>query len=110
MSEENVEIVKAAIDAANRQDWNAAFQEAAPGFELDMSRGLGLMKGVYGDLIRFGRSWRNSPGTGRPFGSSPTNSSKPVISWWCPKPPTGRGVTGSRWYLAPPLCGRSATE
>ena len=48
MSQENVEMVKAAIDAVNREDWDAAFQDAAPGFELDMSRGLGLMKGVYG--------------------------------------------------------------
>ena len=47
MSQENVEIVKAAIDAVNREDWDAAFQDAAPGFELDMSRGLGLMKGMY---------------------------------------------------------------
>jgi len=53
MSQENVEIVKAAIDAVNREDWDAAFQDAAPGFELDMSRGLGLMKGVYGlDQVR----------------------------------------------------------
>jgi hypothetical protein len=38
MSHENVEIVKASIDAYNRQDWDAAFQYAAPGAELDMSR------------------------------------------------------------------------
>jgi hypothetical protein len=31
MSQENVEIVKAAIDAVNREDWDAAFQDAAPG-------------------------------------------------------------------------------
>jgi ketosteroid isomerase-like protein len=53
MSQKNVEIVQAAIDAYNREDWDAAFQDAAPGFELDLSRGLGLMKGVYGlDHIR----------------------------------------------------------
>jgi ketosteroid isomerase-like protein len=63
MSEENVEIVKAAIEAANRQDWEAAFQDAAPGFELDMSRGLGLMKGVHGLaqarplLAEFAKHW-----------------------------------------------------
>ena len=39
MSQENVEIVKAAIDAANRQDWDAVFQDMAPGFELDMLAG-----------------------------------------------------------------------
>jgi ketosteroid isomerase-like protein len=48
MSQEKVKIVKSAIDAVNREDWDAAFQDAAPGFELDMSRGLGLMKGIYG--------------------------------------------------------------
>ena len=63
MSQEDVEIVKAAIDAVNREDWDAAFKDAAPGFELDMSRGLGLMKGVYGlDQVRplltdFARHW-----------------------------------------------------
>ena len=53
MSQENVEIVKAAIDAVNREDWDAVFQDAAPGFELDFSRALGLMAGVFGlDQIR----------------------------------------------------------
>ncbi len=47
MSKENVEIVKAAIDAINRKDWDAAFQDAAPGFELDFSRALGPYRGVY---------------------------------------------------------------
>ena len=45
MSQENVEIVKAAIDAMNRKDWDAAFQDAAPGFELDFSRALGPYRG-----------------------------------------------------------------
>src|SRR4051812_17499940 len=63
MSQENVEIVKSAIDGVNRQDWDAVFQDAAPGFELDMSRALGLMKGVHRlDQIRpvlaeFARHW-----------------------------------------------------
>ena len=46
MSQENVEIVEAAIDAANRQDWDALFQDMAPGFELDMSRAVGPVSGV----------------------------------------------------------------
>jgi hypothetical protein len=47
MSQKNVEIVKAAIDAVNHEDWDAAFQDAAPGFELDFSRALGPYRGVY---------------------------------------------------------------
>ena len=47
MSQENVEIVKAVIEATNREDWDAAFQDAAPGFELDMSRSIGPYRGVY---------------------------------------------------------------
>ena len=47
MSQENVEIVKAAIDAINREDWDAAFKDAAPGFELDFSRAVGPYRGVY---------------------------------------------------------------
>ena len=54
MSQENVEIVKANIDAYNREDWDAfIFKDAAPGFELDFSRAVGPWRGVFGlDQIR----------------------------------------------------------
>jgi ketosteroid isomerase-like protein len=45
---ENVRIVEAAIDALNRKEWDAVFSPAAPDFVLDMSRGLGPGRGVYG--------------------------------------------------------------
>jgi ketosteroid isomerase-like protein len=45
--QDNVEIVRAAIDAVNRQDWDAGFQHAAPRGELDFSRALGPYRGVY---------------------------------------------------------------
>ena len=48
MSQENVEIVKAAIDAYNREDWDAYFKDLAPGFELDFSRAVGPWRGVFG--------------------------------------------------------------
>jgi ketosteroid isomerase-like protein len=41
MSQENVEIVRAALDAVNRGDFDAAFKDAAPGFEWDNSRARG---------------------------------------------------------------------
>ena len=47
MSQENVKMVKTAIDAYSRQDWDALFQDAAPGFELDMSRAVGPLHGVF---------------------------------------------------------------
>jgi ketosteroid isomerase-like protein len=47
MSEENVEIVRAAIDAANQRDWDAAFKDAAPDFEMDLSRAVGPVHGVF---------------------------------------------------------------
>jgi ketosteroid isomerase-like protein len=47
MSREKVEIIKAAIDAFNREDWDAAFKDMAPGFELDMSRAVGPVSGVF---------------------------------------------------------------
>jgi hypothetical protein len=66
MSRENVEIVKAAIDAANREDWDALVQTAAPNFELDMSRsrsfrgasvyGLDQLRGF---LVDFAESWES---------------------------------------------------
>jgi ketosteroid isomerase-like protein len=41
MSQENVEIVQAMIDAANRGDWDACIKDAAPGFVWDNSRAIG---------------------------------------------------------------------
>jgi len=48
MSQENVEVVKANIDAYNREDWDAFFKDRAPGFELDFSRAVGPWRGVFG--------------------------------------------------------------
>jgi ketosteroid isomerase-like protein len=47
MSQENVEIVQAAIDAWNRGDWDATLKDAAPSFEFDFSRAMGPAGGVY---------------------------------------------------------------
>ena len=66
MSQVNVEVVKAAIDAANRQNWDATFQDMAPDFELDMSRAVGPVSGVFGlDQIRrlveeFRETWESA--------------------------------------------------
>ena len=60
-----MEIVKASIDAINRGDWDAAFQDAAPGFEQDFSRALGPWRGVFGlDQVKriweeFAASWES---------------------------------------------------
>ncbi len=65
VSQQNVEVVKAAIDAFNREDWDALFQAAAAGFEFDMSRGKGPGSGLYGlDQFRrfldeFAGSWES---------------------------------------------------
>jgi ketosteroid isomerase-like protein len=47
MSQENVEVVSAAIEAYNRRDWEAALKDAAPHFTLDFSRAIGPTHGVY---------------------------------------------------------------
>jgi ketosteroid isomerase-like protein len=47
MSQENVEIVRAAIDALNRGDMDAVVKDAAQDFELDFSRAVGPVHGVY---------------------------------------------------------------
>ena len=66
MSQENVEIVKAAFDAFNHEDWDAAFKDVAPGFEVDFSRALGPWRGVFGlDQIRpvvreFRETWESA--------------------------------------------------
>ena len=47
MSQENVEIVRAAIEAFNRGDSDALFQKMAPQFEFDMSRAMGTERGIH---------------------------------------------------------------
>jgi ketosteroid isomerase-like protein len=47
MSRENVEIIRAGFDAVNRQDFDAALRHVAPDFELDMSRAIGMDRGVF---------------------------------------------------------------
>jgi ketosteroid isomerase-like protein len=65
MSQENVEIVRAAIDAYNREDWDAALKDAAPGCEIDFSRAVGPWRGLYGldqwrrILGEFGETWES---------------------------------------------------
>jgi uncharacterized protein len=39
MSEENVEAVRRCYEAANRGDWDAAFRDAHPNFEMTVQRG-----------------------------------------------------------------------
>ena len=66
MSQENVEIVKAVYDAYNREDWDAAFKDAAPGFEADLSRAIGPWRGVFGldQILRvveeFSETWESA--------------------------------------------------
>jgi ketosteroid isomerase-like protein len=61
-----VEIVKAAFDAYNREDWDAFFKDMAPGFEVDMSRSVGPLAGVFGlDQVRrvtaeFREAWESA--------------------------------------------------
>jgi ketosteroid isomerase-like protein len=47
MSQENVEIVRAGLDAYNREDWDDLFGYLAPDFVLDMSRSVGPQRGIY---------------------------------------------------------------
>jgi ketosteroid isomerase-like protein len=39
MSQENIEIVRAVYEGFNRRDWDAAFRNARPDFELTTTRG-----------------------------------------------------------------------
>jgi ketosteroid isomerase-like protein len=57
MSQENVEIVRAAFEAWNRRDWDAGLKDAAPKFQFDFSRSMGPGRGVYG-LEQMGEYFR----------------------------------------------------
>ena len=65
MSQENVEMVRASIDAMNRGDMNAAFKEVAQDAEADQSRAVGMDRSVYSvDQFRrvaeeFASSWES---------------------------------------------------
>jgi ketosteroid isomerase-like protein len=47
MSQENVEIVRAVVDALNRGDLEAALKDFAPDYELDFLRAVGPVHGVF---------------------------------------------------------------
>ena len=65
MSQENVEIVRAAIDAHNRGDVDAVLKDAAPDFEYDGTRAVGIDRGTFNldefrDLLAtFTDSWES---------------------------------------------------
>jgi ketosteroid isomerase-like protein len=66
MSQENVEIVRAALDAFSRQDWDAGFRDVAPDFELDFSRAIGpVLHGILKldqvrrGLVEFAGNWES---------------------------------------------------
>ena len=56
MSQENVETIRAAMDAWNRGDYDAALKDAAPDFEFDSSRAVGPLHGVF-RLDQMRRVW-----------------------------------------------------
>jgi ketosteroid isomerase-like protein len=47
MSQENVEIARRCFEAWHRGDVDAGLEDFAPDFELDMSRSIGLDRGIY---------------------------------------------------------------
>ena len=66
MSQENVKIVRASIDAWNRGDWDATLKDGAPSFEFDFSRSVGPGRAVYsldqmrGFFHEFVESWESN--------------------------------------------------
>jgi len=58
----NADVVRAALEAWNRDDWEAILASATPDFELDMSRADGPFRGVYGagQVQRFWESFAAS--------------------------------------------------
>jgi ketosteroid isomerase-like protein len=47
MSDRNVEVIRAAVAAFNRGDWEAALADLAPDFEFDFTRAVGPVHGVF---------------------------------------------------------------
>jgi ketosteroid isomerase-like protein len=61
MSQENIQLIRAAIDAMNANDVDALLEMAAPGFEYDVSRAVGPFSGVY-SLDESARVWEEFAG------------------------------------------------
>jgi ketosteroid isomerase-like protein len=65
MSEENVEMVRSALEAINRGDWAGTLRNAAPDFEYDQTRGVGLNPRIFnraewqGLAEEFADSWES---------------------------------------------------
>ena len=47
MSQERIEIVRAAVSALNRGDWDAALERMASDFEYDLTRTISPLRGVH---------------------------------------------------------------
>jgi len=57
MSEESVEMIRAAMKAWNRGDWDEALKDAAPGFVVDNSSSAGEWRGVHSGPDQAKRMW-----------------------------------------------------
>jgi|SRR5215203_4619463 len=57
MSQENVEIVRAALAAVSRRDWDEALKDAAPDVEVDNSSNTGEWRGVHRGPDEVKRLW-----------------------------------------------------
>jgi ketosteroid isomerase-like protein len=57
MSQDNVEMIRAAMEAWNRGAWDEALKDAAPGFELDNSTSVGEWRGVHSGPGQAKRMW-----------------------------------------------------
>ena len=47
MSQKNIELARRSFEALHSGDFNAGFENFAPDFELDMSRAIGMDRGIY---------------------------------------------------------------
>src|SRR6185312_1301967 len=57
MSQENVEIVRRAIEAWTRRDLERALQDLDPDAEVDWSESFGVQRGVYRGIEEIRRVW-----------------------------------------------------
>ena len=58
MSRENVEMIRAAMEAWNRGDWEEALKDADPGFVVDNSMNLGEWRGFHRGTDQVKRMWQ----------------------------------------------------
>ena len=96
MSKENVEIVRRGIEAWNRRDLMRWLSLWSPAGEVDWSRSMGPLKGVYRSHNALETFWNEFWSTFEEVELETHGSRRPARTLWFPTPLICAGARGSK--------------